>query len=443
MPRYIDSVFEANGSDFVDRSLAKELGMFDVLAVLRETERDAIFRIGEGGSICSNPVVLNGMVYFGACDKNFYAVDAETGNLKWKVRTDGPVCVGRSCTIHDNKIYFGSYDHFLYCLDMNGDLLWKFKTRDMVNSTPMIKNGVVYFGSRDQNMYAVDADNGKLIWKFWTHGAVSPSPAWADGNIYFGSFDKNLYAVTEQGRLLWKFKTNDFIVEPVETCNGIIYLPSTDRNLYALSPDGNLLWKFRTSGPVASKPVVHENSVYFGCSDHNLYKLNALSGQFVWKFRTRNIIYGYPVITEKMIYLCSCDENLYALNIEGKLVWKFKTQGVASSSPFLSRNVIYFGSWDCCLYAVTTDGRLLWKFRASSSGQAPVNLSDSHMESVGRNISGPLISDEPVTEGKRAERKSDYGKFSGNYLGENEDVLDITSMSGLVKQYGSSGKKYR
>jgi len=284
MPRYIDSVFEANGSDFVDRSLAKELGMFDVLAVLRETERDAIFRIGEGGSICSNPVVLNGMVYFGACDKNFYAVDAETGNLKWKFRTD------------------------------------------------------------------------------------------------------------------------DFIIEPVEISNGIIYLPSTDRNLYALSTDGNLLWKFRTFGPVASKPVVYKNGVYFGCSDYNLYKLNAFSG---------------------------------------KLVWKFKTQGVASSSPFLSRNVIYFGSWDCCLYAVTTDGRLLWKFRTSSSGQAPVNLSDSHMESVGRNISGPLISDEPVTEGKRAERKSDYGKFSGNYLGENEDVLDITSMSGLVKQYGSSGKKYR
>jgi outer membrane protein assembly factor BamB len=256
MERYIVPQFDLHASDYLDKSIMRELELFDVLTVLRESERDAIFRIGEGGSVGANPVVKDGVLYFGSCDKNFYAVDASAGSLVWKFRTQGPVCICRSCSIADGKIYFGSYDNHLYCLSMNGELLWRFRTRDIVNSTPLVRNGVVFFGSKDQNLYALDARKGTLLWKFWTQGSISASPVWDNGTIYFGSFDKNLYAVSEQGRLLWKFKTDDFIVEPVAVSDGIIYLPSTDRNLYALTGEGRLLWKYGTFGPCASKPVV-------------------------------------------------------------------------------------------------------------------------------------------------------------------------------------------
>ena len=74
------------------------------------------------------------------------------------------------------------------------ELKWKFKTED-VDSSPAIADGVVYFGSLDGNLYAVDIKTGQEKWKFKTKYWVLSSPAIADGVVYFGSFDGNLYAV--------------------------------------------------------------------------------------------------------------------------------------------------------------------------------------------------------------------------------------------------------
>jgi len=75
------------------------------------------------------------------------------------------------------------------------ELKWKFKTEDKVFSSPAIADGVVYFGSNDGNLYAVDIKTGQEKWKFKTESWVYSSPAIADGVVYFGSADGNLYAV--------------------------------------------------------------------------------------------------------------------------------------------------------------------------------------------------------------------------------------------------------
>ena len=75
------------------------------------------------------------------------------------------------------------------------ELKWKFKTEGWVYSSPAIADGVVYFGSKDGNLYAVDIKTGQEKWKFKTKYWVLSSPAIADGVVYFGSNDCNLYAV--------------------------------------------------------------------------------------------------------------------------------------------------------------------------------------------------------------------------------------------------------
>ena len=51
------------------------------------------------------------------------------------------------------------------------------------------KNGVVYFGSDDFNLYALNARTGTKLWSFLTGDVVHSSPAIANGVVYFGSFD--------------------------------------------------------------------------------------------------------------------------------------------------------------------------------------------------------------------------------------------------------------
>ena len=89
-----------------------------------------------------------------------------------------------------------------------GDVKWKFKTGGKVFSSPVVYNNVLYVGSEDHNLYAIDKVTGKLLWKFNTGGAVNSSAAVYKNVVYFGSFDGFYYAVnTTTGKLKWKFKT--------------------------------------------------------------------------------------------------------------------------------------------------------------------------------------------------------------------------------------------
>src|SRR5712692_9449664 len=46
------------------------------------------------------------------------------------------------------------------------DILWTFHTKDAVEGTPAIANGVVYIGSFDKNLYALDLATGKEKWRY-------------------------------------------------------------------------------------------------------------------------------------------------------------------------------------------------------------------------------------------------------------------------------------
>src|SRR6185437_3179020 len=86
-------------------------------------------------------------------------------------------------------------------------LKWKFQTRSAVMSSPAVVAGILYVGSNDHNLYALDANSGTVKWKFKTGGRVSSSPAVSDGIVYFGSYDGYFYAVDLGGNLKWKFQT--------------------------------------------------------------------------------------------------------------------------------------------------------------------------------------------------------------------------------------------
>jgi len=71
--------------------------------------------------------------------------------------------------------------------------LWNF-TGDSVFSSPAVVGGVVFVGSVDGNLYALNATNGDHIWNFTTGSWVWSSPAVASGVVYIGSDDGNVYA---------------------------------------------------------------------------------------------------------------------------------------------------------------------------------------------------------------------------------------------------------
>jgi outer membrane protein assembly factor BamB len=77
-------------------------------------------------------------------------------------------------------------------------LLWQFDTGDVVESSPAIVDGVLFAGTFDQALYAIDTANGEEIWRFPVGGLLPSSLSVVEGVVYFGSHDSHIYALSNE-----------------------------------------------------------------------------------------------------------------------------------------------------------------------------------------------------------------------------------------------------
>ncbi|WP_405727579.1 serine/threonine-protein kinase [Streptomyces sp. NBC_01537] len=185
-----------------------------------------------------------------------------------------------------------------------GEQRWLFRAGDSVSSSPAVAGGVVFVGSNDHNLYAVDAATGEQRWKFRTHGRVGSSPAVVGGVVFVGSEDGNLYAVdAASGERRWKFSSSPILASPA-VAGGVVFVGSVDSNLYAVdAASGERRWKFRTGNVVDSSPAVVGGVVFVGSVDSNLYAVDAASGEKRWNFHTTRSLYEDPAVADGTVYV--------------------------------------------------------------------------------------------------------------------------------------------
>lgn len=240
---------------------------------------------------------------------------------------------------------------------------WKFATGDRIVSSPVAHEGVLYFGSDDGNLYAVDAASGRQRWKYSTAGPVPSTPAVAGGLVYFGSYDGKFYALDlGTGRPRWKFSTGGERRFEAKGLHGI-----QPKNQTIADPFDVFL----------SSPVVAHGSVYFGSGDGNLYALEAKSGELRWKFATGDVVHSSPAYAAGVVFFGGWDTFFYAVDAaSGKEKWRFKSgddpvmhnQIGFQSSPAVVDGVVYTGCRDSNVYALdATTGKERWRFNNNMS----------------------------------------------------------------------------
>ncbi|MGA2618865.1 MAG: PQQ-binding-like beta-propeller repeat protein [Thermoguttaceae bacterium] len=132
------------------------------------------------------PVTAGEMAFYGASDGAVRAVRMGDGKRAWSSWTGGAVLTAP--TVADGRVYFGSCDGWLYCLDAaSGELVWRWRGAPaerrmmvygkMMSSWPLtaalVHEGTVYgvAGQWMQNgvvTFALDAATGRPRWRHWT-----------------------------------------------------------------------------------------------------------------------------------------------------------------------------------------------------------------------------------------------------------------------------------
>ena len=319
-----------------------------------------VWRFPTNGLIASSPTLATipdpagrplAAVLFGSYDGALYCLDAATGAERWRFQTQGEV-YSQPC-VAEGTVYFGSKDRHVYALDAaTGAERWRFAANGAICSSPRTfapalaadaaeaaPGAVLCFGADSDAFYCLDS-SGAVRWKFDGHSDRYLKPA-SDGRlVFFGSMDGNVYALDlATGGLAWRYPTGSGIATDVvlATVNGqeLLYAGSRDHCFYALRPDGSLLWRFETPdvighgstvAAVAAPDGARADAVYFGGCDNNLYAVDAATGAFLWKARTGGMVVSCPAVTEKGVYFGSWDCNLYSVApASGAVRWKFPT----------------------------------------------------------------------------------------------------------------------
>jgi outer membrane protein assembly factor BamB len=227
--------------------------------------------------------------------------------------------------------------------------IWNFTTGNQVQSSPILYENKIYFGSDDSNVYCLDADTGEKIWNFTAKNLIQSTPTIVDERLYIGSNDYSVYCLNPQnGALIWQHKTQGPILSSPLVVNNTVYVGSYDNNVYAINAlNGSRLWNFTTGHEIWASPAYADDCIYIGSLDGNMYSLWANNGTKRWNFSSitdtwEKAIYSTCAIFQGQMFYGAEDQNVYCLNIQtGDLIWYYGSEGYLYSSPAIHNEVVF------------------------------------------------------------------------------------------------------
>ncbi|XHH09006.1 MAG: PQQ-binding-like beta-propeller repeat protein [Candidatus Bathyarchaeia archaeon] len=270
-----------------------------------------------------------------------------------------------SPAIVNGILYIGTGNGTIYALDtVDGSIIWEYTTGGAVKSSPAVVAGVVYVASDDQYLYALDATDGSLIWRYNVGGSnLNVSPTVVDGTVYFGQ-ENNLFSINAtDGSLIWEKTISGYFESSSPTVvDGVIYFGMYDsRRVFALNAsDGSEIWNINTWSHVCSSPTVVKGIVYVGNNEGRLYALNATAtgDPYLWDVHlggSSAMFVSSPAYCNGVIYIGDTEGTMYARNAtDGSLIWTYATDGAIWSSPAIVDGTVYVASGDGKVYAFNT-----------------------------------------------------------------------------------------
>ncbi len=308
-----------------------------------------------GHALLEFPPVIYGEVIYQLADSGVLnAIDKRNGRLVWSRRLgqlSAAAPAVTSNTVYATVLYSGhphSPGRVVALNSANGAIRWWRALPSGSESSPLLNDGRVFFGSQNGTVYALDDRNGSLIWTYHAHDAVKASPTLSGGTLYFGDYSGRLQAISERsGRRIWISKSEGALLgsgtfySTAAVVYGRVFLGSTDGRVYAYdASSGRLDWAVQTGAYVYASPAVTNApglgpTIYLGSYNGFFYAINARSGHIDWRFNAHGRISGSATIVGRTVYFADLGTHrTYGLGIStGRVLFEDNT---GSFDPVIS-----------------------------------------------------------------------------------------------------------
>jgi outer membrane protein assembly factor BamB len=198
-----------------------------------------------GGHIVGNPILTDELVVVPFSELDVVALSREDYSEVWRLDTERGNWAQPLYLIEENLLIIPSMDHNLYAVDADsGDVRWTVDMEGAVGATPLLYDGYLYVGSFDGNVARITLD-GQVTGTFtgaeewiWGTPAIAPDE---DGNPILYTADSRGFvyalAVEESGfRELWRRQVAQQAIRSAPIVhNEYVIVASRDQNVYWLN----------------------------------------------------------------------------------------------------------------------------------------------------------------------------------------------------------------
>lgn len=292
-----------------------------------------------------------------------------TNYVTYTVQAEDSSSTQYRVVVSANKLlYIGSSDGYVYAIDAAiGEQIWKFNAGGAVYSNPTLANGIVYVGSTDQHIYAIDSATGTEKWKVHYDRPINSTPTVSDETVYLNPYGFVMALDAETGSEKWRYQTydhSDFASPTVAEGKVFIQSPLGLYNTSVLNAStGEWIWGVQ-GGIGATNPTVVNGVVYIGGEIYKVIALDANTGTIKWKHDDGdNGSNTCPTVADGKVFVGGADGSVCAFDAQaGTLLWK-KTpySSFRWSSPVYGNGLIFLGNTNNINYAFdAATGNQVW-----------------------------------------------------------------------------------
>jgi len=292
------------------------------------------------------PAIGDGLLVIGDYNGSLIALDQNNGTKKWGFDGANNRYIG-AALISNGMVYAPNSDHYLYALDSEGNLQWKFKGDGPNWTKPLADANMIYLASMDHIFYAFDKefspsnlgnakDGSKTLlsnakWSIDLGMAIIGDPVLEDGVVFVATIEGGLFAIdVKSEKLLWSFTDNGDLGAVWSTpviIGEAVFVADVDGNIHAVNTlDGSAIWSspFSADGKLVANGAAYQEGAVFATDEGKIFTIN-LNKEAKTITNIENPIYStINIVGEQIIFASTSEESLLAAyDLNGFGIWKF------------------------------------------------------------------------------------------------------------------------
>ena len=293
----------------------------------------AIWTAQAGRSISGHLVVESGTVFLGGTDRTVYAVDLDSGTVKWHHRLGGAILSG--IQVANGTVYAGTDrpEGSVAAMDAaTGQRRWR--TREGRTGLPLaVGEGIVASHGRDGRITAFNPGSGEVLWRRRVGNSNTPPLAMAGAVVAF-SEDSVFRLSPTTGAVLERAAGPGSLPGGWRRKDSLVIGGTAAGTVLAFDPHTlATVWEVRLDGPVLVSLGENADTLLAVTQPGTIWAVPANGGRPRRLVTTERPLSAAPLTDPDGLLVAGADGSLRAYDPGGNEVWRINHWRPMSTAP--------------------------------------------------------------------------------------------------------------